>query len=256
MAQRLLRGIARCLLVLCVVCVPAAKVRAQQPSVGEQYLFDAINTARSAAGLPALRWSEGLGRAAAEHADQMRKQDALSHQFEGEADLPDRASASDVHFTQVSENVGVGESSVHLHTEWMNSPDHRENILDPQVNAVGISLRGNPGELWAVEDFAKIVVDLSLPEQERQVEQLLRATGLHSVGGTQDARETCGKSGGYTGGRPAFVMRFTSTDLTRLPAQLASRIAQGGISGAAVGACDTGGRKRFAMYSIAIVLYR
>lgn len=220
----------------------------------EQYLFDAVGTARSSAGLTALSWNDSLSHAAADHAERMRKEDSLSHQFEEEADLPERVAATGLRFSFISENVGVSDTAIELQTAWMDSPDHRENILDPKITMVGIAVREHAGALWAVQDFAQLA-EMSLEAQERQVETLLRAAGLRKVTSTAAARATCRVSTGYAGNRPAFVLRFTSTDLTHLPAQLAVRLTQDAFSEAAVGACEPA-QNTFTTYSIAVVLYR
>ena len=61
---------------------------------------------------------------------------------------------------------------------------------------------------------------------------------------------------GFAGDRPAFLLRFTSPDLTQLPVQLTSQLAKGGIGEAAVGACQASTINKFSGYSIAVVLYR
>ena len=234
----------------------AAAIRAQQRTVAEQYLFEQVNASRSASGLPALTWSDSLARAAASHADRMRTEDSLSHQFDQEPDLAERATSTGIHFTVIAENVGLSDSAVEIHSSFMNSPDHRDNVLDPKVNAVGISVRELNGELWVVEDFAKTAVELSLAEQESQVAALLQATGLKKVQPTASARDTCHLSTGFAGERPAYVLRFTTADLTELPQQLVDRLARGGVNEAAVGACPPKTMNKFSTYSIAVVLYR
>jgi hypothetical protein len=239
----------------CLAC-SSITTHAQQRTAAEQFLFDAVNASRAAAGLPILTWNESLTRAAASHAELMRKEDSLSHQFEQEPDLPERVSANGIRFTVIAENVGLGDSAVNLHSSFMNSPDHRDNILDHDVNTIGISVREARGELWAVEDFARTVVELSYEEQEHQVASLLKAAGLKKVGATVSARDTCRKTTGFAGEQPAFLLRYTSADLTQLPQQLMARLAKGGIGEAAVGACQGRTTKEFSSYSIAIILYR
>ena len=186
----------------------------------------------------------------------MRKEDSLSHQFDGEADLEQRVSAAGTRYSVIAENVGMDDSAIEMHTSFMGSPDHRDNILEPRVNAVGIAVREERGELWVVEDFARTLVELSFDEQESQVAALLRATGLKAVKATGTARDMCRLGSGFTGDRPAFVLRFTSSDLTELPSQLKARLAQGGIGEASVGACPAKTLKKFSTYSLAVVLYR
>jgi hypothetical protein len=236
-------------LLLAVSSAPA------QHTIAEQYLFQAINQERAVYGLPALTWSPSLSGAAQYHALQMRSRGTISHQFNGEQDVVERASSAGARFSRVAENVATSGSILEMHTALMNSPHHRENILDPKVNAIGISVVASGRQLWGVEDFARDVKNLSFEEQEQQVGQLILSTGVQSVGATQEARDTCRQSAGYVGDRPAFVMRYTAGDLNRLPAQLTARLAQGGITEAAVGACPTSGRDSFTSYNIAVVLY-
>lgn len=241
---------------LLCVCALLCRIGSAQHTVAEQYLFQSINAERAAAGLPALSWNPRLTQAARYHALTMRSQQAISHQFQGEPGLVDRAASSGSRFSRVAENVATSVSVVEMHTAWMNSQHHRENILDPQVNSIGIAVVVSGRQLWGVEDFARDVQPLTYSQQETQVAQLIANAGASNVlQGSEVARATCRASSGYVGDRPAFVMRFTATDLNQLPAQLTSRLTQGGFSSVAVGACDTRRKSSFATYNIAVVLY-
>ena len=225
-------------------------------TIAEQYLFQSINAERAAASLPPLTWSDSLTGAAAYHAGQMRAAGTISHQFKGEPDVAERAAHFGARFSRVAENVATSPSVLQMHTALMNSPHHRENILDPKVNTIGIAVLTQGRQLWAVEDFAHDVQNLSLDEQERQVGQLLADMALPRVFPSTEARATCAQSTGFVGSRPAFVMRYTASDLARLPSQLTARLAEGGVSSAAVGACSSQERTSFSTYNIAVLLYR
>ena len=41
-----------------------------------------------------------------------------------------------------------------LDQEWMHSPPHRANILDPRMDTIGVGLVKRGGNYYAVEDFA------------------------------------------------------------------------------------------------------
>lgn len=239
---------------LCCCVFGGASYSHAQKTVAEQYLFAALNNSRAAAGLPALHWSDRLTAVAREHADAMRQADTVAHQLDSEADLPERAAASGTRFSVIAENIGVGGSAPELHGMWLQSPSHRENMLDPSVNAVGISVVESHGDVWAVEDFVRIVDDLSLREQERQVAGLLRSAGL-TAAPSGDARAMCEQSTGFVGARPLFVMRYNATALNALPPELLERIGQGRASQATVGAC-TYAQEGSSSYSIAVALYR
>jgi uncharacterized protein YkwD len=228
-------------------------------TVAEQYLLAAANQERAALGLPMLHRDAKLAGAAAGHAREMADHATISHQFAGEAELTERAARAGVAFSVVSENVGEAPSAVLIHSMWMQSEHHRTNLLDPAVDAVGISVVARGKELYAVEDFAKTVRAAPLEEQERAIARLVGRPGVTadlSAASTAAARQTCAMETGYAGARkPWFVMRFTSDSLTQLPAELKARLASGRYHQAAVGACEGGGTGNFTAYNFAVLLF-
>ena len=160
------------------------------------------------------------------------------------------------HFSLITENVAEASNAALIHELWMHSAGHRANLLDAAVNAVGIAVVQVGGQLFAVEDFGKTVVALSLREQEVRVEQMLVRQGLSLSDEYEDARQTCGMKTGYAGERqPWFVMRYTSSDIERLPQELTARIATGRFHTALVGACGNGKQGPFSSYTLAVLLY-
>jgi hypothetical protein len=230
------------------------------PTIAEQYLLSAANQERAARGLPLLHRDSQLARAAAQHAQAMAAHASISHQFPGEPELSSRGAAMGVAFSLISENVAEAPSAVQIHDMWMHSPEHRANLLDPQVDVVGIRVIEREGELYAVEDFAKLVPSNSLQQQESAISALIAQAGRVtldvSAGGISAARQTCALSSGFAGTRkPWFVMRFTSSSLTQLPAELKTRLASGRYHQAAVGACTVNSSSPFTGYNIAVLLY-
>lgn len=233
-------------------------VRAQRPmSVAEQYLFNAANAERTERGLAPLRWDPALYRAAALHVREMTARESISHQYPGEADLAARAGGAGAHFSFVAENVAMAPDAVRIHVAWMRSPGHRENLLDPRADRVGISVLSRNGEIYAVEDFDRGVAAMSFEEQEAAVANLLSATaGLNVQIADGAARSTCEMSTGYAGSRrPWFVMRFTTGELNALPEQLRTRLASGRYHQASIGACTLREAEPFSAYNIAVLLY-
>ncbi len=139
----------------------------------------------------------------------------------------------------------------------MKSPGHRANLLDTQVDSVGIRVLGRGGQLYAVEDFSRAVNTLSLEEQEQQVASLIqRESPVELLDTTMQARQSCSMESGFVGERrPGFVLRFTSADLSRLPEVLKTRLATGKYSKAQVGACAVEGEQRFTTFRVAVLLY-
>ncbi len=231
---------------------------AQGPTanVAERFLFAAANQDRAARQLQPLHFDDRLALAARLHACEMAKRNAISHQFDGEEDLAARAGDAGAHFSLVTENVAEAPDSSEIHDLWMASAGHRANLLDPKVDAVGIAVVEEHGEFYAVEDFAHTVQSLSMPQQEATVSSLLARHGLEVEPSNEDARQTCQLSTGYAGARkPWFVMRYTSSDISRLPEELATRIATGRYRQAVVGACAPEHQTAFTSYSLAVLLY-
>jgi uncharacterized protein YkwD len=121
----------------------------------ERTLYLAVNQARRAQGLPALRWNQSLANAAIRHAEVMAERGTAQHGFEGEPDLRSRAKLAGVSFSSLSENVTQGPTPEFIHGQFMHSPPHRSNILDTDMNSVGIGVVEKHGQLFAVEDFSR-----------------------------------------------------------------------------------------------------
>ena len=226
------------------------------PTVAERFLLAAANQDRSAHQLRPLHIDEHLVLAARLHAAEMVNHHNISHQFVGEQDLAGRAGDAGARFSLVTENVAEAPNSSEIHDLWMHSAGHRANLLDPNVDAVGIAVIQSHGEFYAVEDFAHTLERLTLQQQESTVAGLLAQSGLQLDPPNEDARQTCQLSTGYAGSRrPWFVMRYTSSDIHRLPEQLTSKIATGRYREAVVGACVSGHQSPFSSYSLAVLLY-
>jgi uncharacterized protein YkwD len=219
-------------------------------------LFNAANRERAQQNAPQLKWDATLTRAAAYHASQMASRGEISHQFAGEPDLSARGSGAGAHFSLIAENVAEAPSAARVHAAWMLSKGHRENILDPNVDSVGIAVVVRNGQRFAVQDFARTTQTLTLEQQEATVASLLDSIGLSLIPDTSDARSTCATSTGFHGtNQPGFVMRYTTANLGTLPDQLSPRLTTGKYHQASVGACTQGGKGPFSTYRIAILLY-
>ena len=226
-----------------------------QAGAPESQLLEAANRDRASAGLRPLQWDVSLAAAARQHAQRMAQANTLSHQFPGEPPVQQRATQAGARFSLIAENVAEGPSAAHLHQQWMNSAPHRANLLDPELNAVGIAVVQSGGTLFAVEDFSTAVPTLNLDAQELQVAAQLSAHGLRMVNATADARKTCDMHRGWSGQRPASVVRYETPDLSRLPDDVAQKLGSGKFHTAAVGACDAGSSGGFTRFRIAILLF-
>jgi cysteine-rich secretory family protein len=221
----------------------------------EKHLFDSANRERAARHLPPLKWDEALARAARKHAQLMAEQDLLEHRLTGEPDLPTRAREAGANFSHITENIGMAVSADKFHDGWMNSPGHRANILDVDSDSVGIAVVEGE-ELYAVEDFSRAVVVLSIEEQEKRVVGLLASRGLHLLDLANDARKSCELDQDYVGNsKPKYIAHYETPDLSRLPESVEKEIQSHRYKSAAVGACPQKEAAGFTRFRIAVLLY-
>jgi len=190
----------------------------------------------------------------------MAQHSGISHQFAGEPELTTRGAKAGVAFTLIEENVAEAPTAVQIHDMWMNSDHHRANLLDPSIDAAGISVVQRNGQFYAVEDFAKTTRAIGFADQEAAIAALVRRQAAIAIETTPDdkviARQTCTMDSGYAGSRkPWFIMRFTSSSLDRLPDALTSRLATGKYRQAVIGACANSANSPFTSYNIAVLLY-
>ncbi|MGA8538275.1 MAG: CAP domain-containing protein [Terriglobales bacterium] len=124
-------------------------------SRAERELFTSVNHARRAGGLAPLRWDNALAAAARRHAEVMAQRGSAQHGFAGEPSLTARVKQAGGHFSWLSENVTEGPSATFIHSQLMNSPSHRANILDRDMDSIGIGVVERRGQLFAVEDLSQ-----------------------------------------------------------------------------------------------------
>lgn len=235
----------------------AAPASAQRLSADEQILFDSANRERAAQSLPALHWDEALAKAAHAHANRMAFYNLLEHQLTGEPGLQARLTEAGAHFGAIAENIAVAANAGIIHSRWMDSPGHRKNIMNPDLNAIGIAAVRGSGGLFAVQDFSQQVIPMSLGEQEKKVIALMTSRGMHKVVASDDARKTCEMENGISAPavRSVQAIRFEVSDLSKLPEAVEKKLRGLGFQSAAVGACKTSNAPGFAHYRIAILIF-
>jgi hypothetical protein len=246
-------------LLIALLLVSAATLQAQQfPNDQQQKLLDLTNKARTDQGLQPLHWDPSLAIAAQAHSQKMFDQHSLSHQLPGEPDLEGRAAQSGAHFREIAENVAMGNGAEGVQKEWMNSPPHRANILDPKLTNVGIGVVEHAGYWYATVVFDSAVDSMGPDQIEQKVAALLRQRGIDPSHPPDAARKDCATDeGDVSGTRPLFVMRWEGTNLDRLPDPLEQRLSSGRYKTASVGACSLqqAANQGFTTYRLAVLLY-
>jgi hypothetical protein len=117
---------------------------------GAQLLASQINADRAANGLPRLVVHQDLTGIAQGHSRRMAAAGKIWHNDELFSDRTrDRLGAS-----ILGENVGFdGGGAATSHQMYMDSPDHRANILDPRFTHMGIAVTVADGIAYSTEDF-------------------------------------------------------------------------------------------------------
>jgi uncharacterized protein YkwD len=173
--------------ILAIACFVLAVTSTAQagPSQLEQQLFDLVNHEREKAGLSKFVWNDQLAAAALEHSRLLAQHQDLSHQYDGEPDLPQRVGTTGLRFNAVAENVAAAPGVDVTHKGLMESPGHRANILHQDYNAIGISIVERNHELFVTQDFAHTLPSYSEKQFRDAVvtgfNQARRARGLPPV---------------------------------------------------------------------------
>lgn len=151
-----------------------APERAATPDPGaERELVERINRSRARHGLPRLELNPRLAEAARAHALEMARQRQVAHRFPQEPELRPRLADTGLSFDFVGENVGMNRDAESAHNEFLASPGHRGNILDPKANAVGVGAVRTGEYLWVTEDFAHVVPQYEPAQAEEVVVGLI-----------------------------------------------------------------------------------
>lgn len=135
--------------------------RTSTERAGEQLVFDQHNQARhdpSRFGHPgetpvaALEWDEHLAQVARQWSDIMAQDGRMRHNphFREQSEWPYGVGENVVHSGWGASNIGAAG----LTQWWMDSDGHRDNIMRPTYEAVGIGLSIDwRGEVWATAVF-------------------------------------------------------------------------------------------------------
>ncbi|NOY68862.1 MAG: CAP domain-containing protein [Deltaproteobacteria bacterium] len=89
-------------------------------------------------------WSDRLSQAALRHARDMAKNDFFDHLGSDGSDVGVRANAAGFSWRIVSENISAGfESPEAVVEDWLQSPPHCANLMNPTITAIGAACARN-----------------------------------------------------------------------------------------------------------------
>jgi uncharacterized YkwD family protein len=99
-----------------------------------------VNQERAKAGLAPLRLDSSLSNVAMVKAKDMSNNNYFSHYSPTYGSPFDMMNRYGISFGYAGENIAMGQQSpTQVMTDWMNSQGHRENILSPNYDSIGVA---------------------------------------------------------------------------------------------------------------------
>lgn len=127
------------------VVAPQAAFADSTYSMETQFIAK-VNAAREANGQAPYAVASDLTSIARQHSANMASQQSLYHNPSLTTQVQN--------WQAVGENVGEGPDVNDIHTAFMNSPEHRANILDHDFTQIGVGVSVDKnGIIWVTEDF-------------------------------------------------------------------------------------------------------
>ncbi|MFN2526058.1 MAG: CAP domain-containing protein [Actinomycetota bacterium] len=116
-------------------------------AAADRQFTDKMNQERKSRGLGTMRLDPELSWVAKKHTQDMIKANQIFHSSSQQ--LTSRITR----WSTLGENVGVGGDVDSLHQAYMDSPDHRENILFKGFTFVGVGTVVTNGKMWTTTIF-------------------------------------------------------------------------------------------------------
>ncbi|MFI2428015.1 CAP domain-containing protein [Streptomyces sp. NPDC018955] len=115
-------------------------------------VVELVNAERAKAGCSPVKANATLAKAAQDHSEDMAASGTMSHTGSDGSSPGDRITRAGYGWSTYGENVAYGYSTPEqVMTGWMNSPGHKENILNCAFKEIGVGL-AQPGSYWT-QDF-------------------------------------------------------------------------------------------------------
>lgn len=134
---------------LCIVQRPDPLTPDLVP-VYEQEVLRLVNVEREKRGLNPLKWDSELSKAARFKSEDMRDHNYFDHESPTFGSLENLLGFFKISYSSAGENLAGGLFHPEDAVEgWMNSPGHRENILNPQFTHLGVGYADGDGYFLA-----------------------------------------------------------------------------------------------------------
>ncbi len=143
----------------------------------ERELLRLANEARAARGLPPLERDPRLDAIARAHSEDMRDHGFVAHTSPTTGSPADRVAHAGLRSGLVLENVGRDYGALAIQRGFEGSPGHRANLVNPDVNAVGIGVvvdeRDGRRAFLATEVFLQVSHDIDVAAAPSRLLELM-----------------------------------------------------------------------------------
>jgi hypothetical protein len=194
----------------------------------------------------------------------MVRQNELSHDLPGEPQLGQRIADSGARVSAFGENVGLAESPDAVHQAWMRSPGHRENILNPGYDLVGIAAFRVGDRLFATQDFGKLTQAISADDADLKIRDAIAQArenahlpklSLKVLSGPHCSASAFANATSVAAGHSRTIVDYTTADPSSLPSPLLDRLANYRYHSYSISVCDQHDPAGFTMLNVHVALF-
>ena len=162
--HKIFAGTLAVLLSISIIFIPLSFVLASP--ITRVAVVDLTNNERSQIGIAPLKANYNLTMAAQNKADDMLKNVYFEHYHDGKSPW-DWMKEAGYDFSSAGENLGIDfDDAESLVNAWMNSPTHRQNLVNSNFNEIGIGISqgifGDHETTIVVQMFGKSKIDVEL----------------------------------------------------------------------------------------------
>jgi uncharacterized protein YkwD len=121
----------------------------------EYQIFDLVNAVRLRSHLPLLTWDGKIAGTARKHSEDMARKGYFSHaNLQGLSPF-DRMERDGISYRAAAENIAYGQfNAIFAHEAWMNSLGHRQNVLSPNFQRLGVGVAfSSSGQPYYTQNF-------------------------------------------------------------------------------------------------------
>lgn len=120
----------------------SVKAQAAVNAAHERQILDLVNVIRHRNNLPRLRWNEQAAQVARQHSREMKENHYFDHVSAITGWDPfERLRQAGLAYQLAGENIAAGfVDAIEAHESWMNSLDHRTNVLEKAFTDLGVGV--------------------------------------------------------------------------------------------------------------------